>query len=257
MVMNPYQVLGIAPTASVEEAKQAYRRLARKYHPDVSTEPNAEERFKEVQAAWEAIKNPRPSSNQAHQSWGGFGGHPFEEVFRNFGFGFGGGPDGAQVRTVRTLQLNITLEEAYRGTTRDVNGARINLPPGVRSNSRFSLNNDELRLLVVVNNHPRFQRTNDDLMLRAHITMTQAILGCELRVRHLDSRVLQARVPAGIQNGQTIRLSGQGMPNPQWAERRGDLFVQVFVDTPTSDNLTEEQKTILRETFNHQETADA
>lgn len=255
-MQNPYQTLGIPQGATLDEAKKAYRRLARKYHPDVSKEPDAEEKFKEVQAAYDAIKNPQKQQHHRHYhnpSAGFGGGDPFEDILRQWGFDINGG--GVHVRQVRTVQLNISLEEAYRGVTREVNGAKVQLPAGVRTGTRFTLS-QELRMVVNVTGHPRFQRNNDDLMLRAQISMSQAVLGCELEIRHLDGKTYSAKIPGGIQNGQTIRLTGKGMPNPQWPERSGDLFVQVTVIVPKPDELTDEQRQALK-TINYQERANA
>nr|MDQ2695875.1 DnaJ domain-containing protein [Pseudomonadota bacterium] len=148
-----YQTLGVSRTASAEEIKKAYRRLARKYHPDVSKEPNAEKRFKEVSEAYEVLHDPdkRQTYDQLGSNWkagqdfrpppgwerefhfggGGAGAGGFSDFFESLfgrGFaGFGGGPEfrhaGARHGPRRRgrdehARLDITLEEAYQGGSR-------------------------------------------------------------------------------------------------------------------------------------------
>lgn len=231
---DPHSILGIPPNATLEEAKKAYRRLARKYHPDVSDEPNAEEKFKEVQAAYDAIKNPKPQYDE-YQSPFGFGG--FDDfLYRNFGMG-------AHTRPP-IYHVQITLEEAYSGTSRvihSIGSSPIQIPAGVRTGTQLYVNNQYI-VVVDVLKHSKFSRNGDDLMVAVDLTMPQAILGCEVNLQHLSGKTICAKIPAGIQSGQVIRLQKQGMPNNRMPNHRGDLFIQARVLTPNPDNLTEDQK---------------
>lgn len=258
-MIDPYQILGIPRTASLDEAKQAYRRMARKYHPDVSKEPNAEERFKEVQAAWEAIKNPRPSETP----WGARAGRgsarswtsaDYEEILRGFSGGWGSGF--GEHSFGRVMNINVTLEQAYTGAIHNIGGARIHLPPGVRTGTRVQVSND-LTVVVTVLPHNRFKRKDDDLLVNLHVGIAEAILGCNARIHSVAGNTLEVKIPGGIQNGQTVRLRGQGMPNPANSSHRGDLFLQVFVDTPDPKTLNEEQRQFLEANFNYQRNLDA
>lgn len=264
---DPYQTLGIPRTATVDEAKAAYRRLARKYHPDVSKEPNAEERFKDVQAAWEAIKNPqagpRGSAGRANSRapenfedimrrvWTP---ENFENIYRNFG-GQGGGF--TEARYERVMNINLTLEQAYTGAVQNIGGVQVRLPPGVRTGTRVRPHGHDVTLVVNVLPHRRFQRNGDDLLVNIHVGMAEAVLGCTVRTSTVTGSTLEVKIPGGIQNGQTVRLQGQGMPNPAQSHHRGDLFLQVFVDTPDPKNLTDEQRQFLENNFNYQRTLNA
>ena len=234
---DPHSILGIPQNASAEDAKKAYRRLARKYHPDVSKEPNAEEKFKEVQAAYEAIKNPQKYQEQQYQQDPfGFGVGGFDDFIHNH---FGMGARNRQQR--RVIHLQLTLEESFFGVRKNINGMEVDIPAGVRDGTQLLVDNT-LVIAISVLRHHLFQRNNDDLMVMVDLTLPQAVMGCEVHIRHLSGNTLHAKIPAGIQSGQVVRISKQGLVNPQISHHRGDLFLQVRVLTPNPNTLTEDQK---------------
>ncbi|MFO1429494.1 MAG: DnaJ C-terminal domain-containing protein [Candidatus Competibacteraceae bacterium] len=197
-----YQILGVPRTASDEAIKKAYRRLARKYHPDVSKERNAEERFKELSEAYEVLRDPdkRSAYDQLGANWkagqefrpppgwqqrpefrggGGFGGGAFSDFFESLfgGLGIGGARRSfQQPGEDQHAHLEITLEEAYHGVTRTV---QVQIP-------------------------------EVDLMGRG-VTRRKS---------------LNVRVPPGVGNGRKIRLAGQGTPGSGGAAS-GDLYLEV------------------------------
>ena len=211
-----YKILGVARTATAEEIKKSYRRLARKYHPDVSKEKDAEQKFKEVQEAYEVLKDPekRAAYDQLGSDWragqqfrpppdwaSGFefsggararsarGGRFEEQGFDEQGFSdffsslFGGGgpfrPGGrAQAGRDHHARIDIDLEEAFQGTTRTLDLKRPELKP------------------------------DGTLELRSH----------QVRVT----------IPAGVTDGQPIRLAGQGEASPGGG-RAGDLYLEVHL----------------------------
>lgn len=202
-----YQTLGVSRDATPEQIKQAYRRLARKYHPDVSKEPNAEERFKEISEAYEVLqdKEKRIAYDRLGANWqagqeftpppgwdfsfdlGGFGGagpFGFSDFFETLFGRARRSPDlGFTERAVRRgaderTKIQITLEEAYRGTERAL----------------------QLQLPEMDNYGRATMRT------------------CTLRVK----------IPAGVTQGQQIRLAGQGQPG-LGGGRKGDLYLEVAI----------------------------
>lgn len=208
-----YQILGVARNASAEEIKKAYRRLAHKYHPDVSKEVGAEERFKEIAEAYEVLRDAdkRAAYDQLGSNWragqefrpppgwqgrqggfnpGGFQGSPFggqnfsdffESLFGNLGGmgGFSGGRGGFQTTgQTQTIPLEITLEEAYHGGSRPLQ-------------------------LQVQERSP-----NGQISTRP--------------------RSLNVKIPAGVTTGQKIRLSGQGSPG-MGGGANGDLLLELTI----------------------------
>jgi curved DNA-binding protein len=198
-----YQTLGVARDASQDDIKRAYRRLARKYHPDVSKEPDAEARFKEVNEAHEVLKDTekraaydalgnnwragqdfRPPPGGFHQDFhvGGEDLSDFSDFFSSlFGRDFqGGGAAGSRKRRGQdqTARISIDLEDAFHGATR------------------------QLRLQV------------PELGADGHVSLRE--------------RTLNIRIPAGVTQGRQIRLSGQGAPGVHGGAA-GDLYLEVEI----------------------------
>ena len=174
-----YQILGVSRDADKSDIKQAYRKLARQYHPDVNKDANAEEKFKEVNEAYEVLKDSekREAYDRFGANWkhgqqfdesgfggfqggfqGGFSGGDFSDFFESiFGGGFqqpGGSPFQQRPRQRRgadqQLKLDITLEEAFNGGTKTIQFAKtpgspemkklkINIPKGVSSGQKIRL----------------------------------------------------------------------------------------------------------------------
>jgi len=136
--------------------------------------------------------------------------------------------------------LEVTLPEAATGTTRivEIDGARleVKIPRGVATGSRVRLRGKggggrDLALVVRVAPHPVFTRAGADIHRDLPVTLAEALLGAEVPVETLDGRV-RLRIPAGTQNGSTIRLKGKGMPHLR-GEGRGDILARVKVVLPT------------------------
>ena len=202
---------------------------------------------------------------------GGFGGRTTGGFTGSFGGGsgdfsdffeamFGGGmAGGAGARTSirprkgRDIEtaIEVSLEEAFSGTTRALQwegGRRIEatVPRGVRTGSRVRLSGQgesgsnggqagDLYLNITVAPHPQFQREGDDLRVTVPVDLYSAVLGGEAEVPTLERPVVLT-VPAGTQNGQSIRLRGLGMPKLRTPEQRGDLYAEVNVHVPTELN---------------------
>ncbi|MFI5225513.1 MAG: DnaJ C-terminal domain-containing protein [Candidatus Limnocylindrales bacterium] len=188
-------------------------------------------------------------------------GQSFEDVLAGMGFesagpgtvgGGAGGPagpgaaggrpaDGRAARGTSEAAAELTLEEAFHGTSRlvEVDGKRleVTIPRGVDTGSRIRLagkggSGRDLYIVTTIRSHPTFTRKGKDLERELPITLREALVGGEVPVKTLRGRVLLT-VPAGTQNGRAFRLKGQGMPVLN-KDTTGDLIVRTRVVLPAT-----------------------
>ena len=181
----------------------------------------------------------------------------FEMLFGSSGFGGTAGMSGTGHGSARggggalsvpvEATAEISLEEAFHGTSRivDVGGKRleVSIPRGVDGGSRVRLSGKgpdgrDLIVVIQVRPHGTFTRRGADLERELPVTLREALLGGEVPVRTLKGKVLLT-LPAGTQNGKSLRLTGQGMPRLRGGEP-GDLYVRIRVVLPA--HLSEEAK---------------
>ncbi|MGC9521601.1 MAG: molecular chaperone DnaJ [Anaerolineae bacterium] len=251
MSTDYYSVLGVGRDASPEEIKKAYRQLARKYHPDVSTDPDAEDKFKEVNAAYEVLSDA--DKRAMYDRYGtegppGFGGFdfggmrdPFDifaEVFGNFGgFGRAGRTGPRRGNDLRT-SLNITFEEAVFGAEKEVEIRRQEVCPVCKgsgaepgtspetcpecngSGQTRQVQHTLLGSFVNISTCPRCQGKGTVVKTPCH--------ECRGTGRTYATRKIQVAIPAGVDDGVTIRVSGQGEPG-ELNGPPGNLYITLNV----------------------------
>ncbi len=187
------------------------------------------------------------------EMFGGAGGGGFSDFFRTI-FGMRDAEQATRTRPqVYQQQLEISMEEAYRGATRIIqnNGKQkqVRIPAGVKTGSKVRVagagpNGTDLYLIISVTEDPRFERRGNDLHTTAAVSVFTAILGGEAEVDTLDGRV-KLNVPAGTQPEQVFRLAGRGMPHVKNANEKGDLYVRLKVQIPKY--LSAKQRELLDE----------
>lgn len=251
-----YSTLEVERNATPEEIKKAYRRLARKYHPDVSSEPDAEDRFKEINAAYEVLSdNEKRTMYDRYGKEGppGFGGFdfgdgmrdPFDifaEVFGNFGGfgGFGRSGRGAGPRRGNDLRtaVDITFEEAVFGVEKEVEIRRQELcticggsgaKPGTNpqtcpecngSGQTRQVQHTLLGSFVNITTCPRCDGKG---------TIIQTPCDeCRGSGRTYATRTIEVSIPAGVDDGVTMRVSGQGEPG-ELNGPNGNLYITLNV----------------------------
>jgi len=274
-----YKILGVDRKASERDIKQAYRKLARQHHPDVNPgDKPAEEKFKQINEAYEVLSDKenrqkydkygdrwqyadqfeqaqRQQASSGDFSQGGrrvyYGEGDFGSLFDDMMGGFRFSRGQAKPRRARSLEhpVEVTLEEAYRGTTRTLSFAdgkrlEVKVPAGVRTGSRVRLagkgaRGGDLYLIVTVKPHPTFERRGDDLLVGVSVPLAVAMLGGEVKVPTLKGKVA-LKIPPETQNGRTFRLAGQGMPH-LGNSSRGDLMARVSVVLPTKLSAREKE----------------
>ncbi len=194
MASDYYAVLGLEKTASADQIKKAYRKLALKYHPDKNPDDKkAEERFKEISEAYAVLSDP-----EKKKQYDQFGDAAFhqrfsqEDIFRNADFG------------------DIFREFGFGGSGEDIFSQMF----GGRG----------------AHHRPR-PRKGQDFLMRVTIPFRQAILGGERRLdldRNGQNEQLQVRIPPGVESGQKLRISGKGGPS-QNGGPTGDLILEINV----------------------------
>jgi len=249
-----YETLGVSKTASEDEIKSAFRKLARKYHPDVAKDKKeAEEKFKQINEAYEVLSDPekRRKYDQLGENWnqpGGFQPPPQWGGGQRGGGFYGGSGENGGVE----FEFGGTgfLEEALHGSTRQVSLRRagsektetyqVKIPRGVRGGQRIRLagqgeagerggKSGDLFLRVRLARHPDFSVEGSDLVHEVKIAPWQAVLGDQIIVPTLEGNA-RLKLPPGTQGGQRFRLRGRGLPGV--SGQRGDLYVVVQITVP-------------------------
>ncbi len=230
MAEDYYKELGVEKTASVDEIKKAYRKLALKYHPDrnPTDRKKAEEKFKKISEAYAVLSDPEKRKQydnfgsegfkQQYSQEDIFRGFDINEILREMGFGgaFGGegsfGRGGARRRTYTTQR---------GGSFGDIFGAQYGEPAPQRG---------------------------EDLEYKLSISLEEAFTGAEKKITLKSdgrSHELKVRIPPGIAPGQKLRLAGKGLPGP-YGGPPGDIYLEIQmlphpVFTRDSDNLLVEK----------------
>ena len=220
-----YEALGLSKGASTDEIKKAYRRLAKKYHPDVSKEENAIEKFKEVQEAYEVLNDDQKraqydqfghaGTNQGFDGFGGGGDFGFEDIFSSF-FGGGGGRrrDPNAPRQGADLQYQVTLdfEEA-------IFGKELNVEIPVE---------DSCDTCKGSGAKPGTSRETCKHCSGSGQMINEKCTTCHGSGKVRKRKKINVKIPAGIDNGQQIRVSGKGEAGVNGGSA-GDLYVVVHV----------------------------
>ena len=246
-----YDVLGVARTAGDDEIKRAYRQLARKYHPDVNKDDGAEERFKEVTEAYEVLSDQRKrqvydqfghAGMQGGGAPGGFEGFPFGDISDLFESFFGGtgarrGPQrGADLR----VRVELTFEEAVFGTEKELeiprwetclicggNGAEPGKPPQrcPHCGGAGEVRRVQQSVFGQFVNVTACDRCHGEGQIVTHKCPECGGKGSVRRTRKLT-----VTVPAGVDDGNEMRLSGQGEGGERGGPA-GNLYVQLSVQS--------------------------
>lgn len=277
-----YEVLGVSKSASAEELKRGYRKLALEWHPDRNKSPQAHDKFKEINEAYAVLSDPKkkesydqfghapfapgggyggPQQGPFTYTWSGSGGgspfgadfesiDPFEIFEQFFGGGFGRSTGSRQRREV--YEINIDFMEAVKGVTKEVHVPRGRAGEGsVRKtikipagvDSGSRIRFDDFDIVVDVRPSKEYKREGDDLVIDHAVTFSQAALGDVIEVPTIDGP-LKIRVQPGTQPGTLIRLRSKGVPHVR-GSGRGDQYVRIQLHIPT--HLSRRQKELLEE----------
>lgn len=270
-VKDYYEILGVDRSADEQTIKKAYRKLAKKYHPDTNKgNAQAEAKFKEATEAYAVLSNPekRKEYDQfGHENLDGnyreyhFEEEDLDEILRSiFGGTFGRHPlreNGADLHA----NLSISFDEAVSGCEKfvhltEANGSgkslKVKIPAGIDTGKIIRLRgkgmpgsaggyDGDLLLKVQVGTKAGFERKEMDVYTKAMIPFTTAVLGGEVIVQTLYGKVL-CTIRPGTQSGTKIRLRGKGIVSMNHSNVYGDQYVTVEIEVPKNLNAQAKEK---------------
>ena len=263
-----YDRLGLSKDASQDEIKRAYRKLSKKYHPDINKEPGAEEKYKEILEAYETLSDAQkraaydqygPDGANGFGGQGSFGGFDggagfggFEDIFSSF---FGGGatrnPNAPRQGDDLQYRVNLSFEEAVFGTEKEIHynrevtcktcsgsGAKPGTSPVTcgRCHGHGVINVDTQTPLGMMR-----RQVTCDVCHGTGQEIKDPCPTCRGTGREKQSHNVSVKIPAGVETGQQIRLAGQGEAGFNGGPY-GDLFVVINVNP--SDKFTRDGSTI-------------
>lgn len=279
---DPYKTLGVSKNSSPEEIKKAYRKLAVEFHPDKNKSKEAEEKFKEINQAYEVLGNAQKKAqydqfgDAAFNGGGGssrgpFGGTsggqgPFSYSYysngNQGGFGFEGGQGGFSDpfdifeqffgggaspfgRRKPAYSLQIDFMEAIKGVTKKITlqGKNRDIKIPAGVNEGSTIRFDDFDIIVQVRPHAYFKREGNDIVTDAAISMTKAALGGIEKIQTIEGMV-SLKIPEGTQPGALIRMKGKGVPHVK-GSGNGDHYVRISIEIPKK--LNAKQKQLLQE----------
>lgn len=261
-----HQTLGISENATLDEARKAYRKLAHSLHPD---KPDGDAAmYSVVKEAWDKLQDLPQYKDHS----GSIFDFPEFDDYRNFKKRHS--PDSQwtddfikdlerkskQNLDVTVVHHTVSLEDAYHGCnvngqTHVGNAISFTLPPGTVNNGYMMVdhggeNNGKCKVIVHHKTHKYFfLDAQQNLRGRLTINGWQAIIGYTFRLKHLNGKSLDIKIPAGTEDGQKIRLVGQGWPSMDDPSQKTDLIVTCDVKFPkiSDEESLEKLKTVLGE----------
>ena len=283
-LVNYYDVLGVSRTATGDEIKKAFRRLARQYHPDVNPgDKSAEEKFKDINEAYDVLSDEekRVEYNRSLTGIKRRGIRPGEKA--------NGNGNGKMPRTEQDLwkfkdfnnlntkrakiassprltrrdveaKLTLPLEKAYQGGRQrirleDGRSIEVDMPAAMIDGQKIRLKGQgieggDLYLKITIARHHFFRIQGSDLVCQVPITPSEAIVGGFVEIPTIDGLV-KMMIPKGLKSGQRLRLANKGYPTSQG--ERGDQLVEIILvnpPNPSPEELELYQKIRAIETFN-------
>ena len=260
MARDYYEILGVARNADKEELKRAYRRLARKYHPDVNKEPGAEESFKEISRAYEVLSEPEMRSRydrfgEAGVTGAGAGAAGFQDlsdlggfadIFESFFSGFGGA--GTQTQRRRSgpvrgddlrLDLKLDFREAVFGGEKEIRISHLETcevctgsgaKPGTRPRTCSTCTGSGQVRRVTRTPFGSFTQVSSCPTCNGTGQMIEEKCEtCEGKGARQVTKKLKITIPAGVDNGTSLRISGEGDAGDRNGPA-GDLYVYIFAN---------------------------
>jgi len=284
MSKSLYETLGVSENASADEIKKAYRKLARKYHPDINKDESAVDKFKEINAAYEVLSDEQKKSQYDQYGDSMFGGQNFhdfaqgqgggvdlDEILRQMFGGGGGGFGGAQqggfggfgggfggpdldMQARITVPFMVSVTGGKHNVSANGQSFDIKIPAGIKSGETMRVRGKgkqyqgqagDLLIQVEVASSDEYERKGDNLYKTFDVPLKEALFGGKIAIETPEKEV-SLKVPQNTKNGQKFRLKGKGVPDRKTA-MKGDLYLVANVVLPDVDSLDDEVKKVLEE----------
>ena len=281
MAKSLYETLEINENASADEIKKAYRKLARKYHPDVNKDPGAEEKFKELNAAYEVLSDKEKKQQYDQHGDSMFGGQNFhdfarnqgsnvdlDEILRNMfggGGGFGrsgfsqGGFGGFSEPDLDTnAQITIPFDVAVLGGKQFINlnsdSFDVKITEGIEDGQKirakgkgksYQGQKGDLILKINVASSPEYERNADTLSKYFDVPLKTALFGGKVEIKTIHKDIT-LKIPQNTKQNQKFRVKELGVLNRK-SGVKGDLYLKANIVLPKIEDLDEDFVKILEE----------
>jgi curved DNA-binding protein len=276
MAKSLYETLGISENASADEIKKAYRKLARKYHPDINKDPKAQDKFKEINAAYEVLSDPEKKAQYDQFGDSMFGGQNFHDFASSQGAGvdldeilrqmFGGGGFGGfsgfggfgginlDINAKNTIPFMTSILGGKHKINIESESFDIKIPAGIKSGETLRVRGKgksyqgqkgDLLIKVEVVPSSEYERKGSDLYKTIDIPLKEALFGGKIKMQTPEKEVT-LKVPKNTKNKQKFRLKGKGVSDRKTA-LRGDLYLIANIVLPDVDSLDSELRKMLEE----------
>lgn len=277
MSKSLYETLGVSENASADEIKKAYRKLARKYHPDINKEESAVDKFKEINAAYEVLSDAQKKQQYdqfGDQMFGGQNFHDFaqgqgqgvdlDEILRSMFGGGGGGFGGAQggfggfggpdldIQARITVPFMVAIQGGKHNISANGQNFDIKIPAGIKTGETMRVRGKgkqyqgqagDLLIQIEVSSSDEYERKGDNLYKTFDVPLKEALFGGKIAIETPEKEV-SLKVPKNTKNGQKFRLKGKGVADRKTA-MKGELYLVANVVLPDVDTLDDELKAMI------------
>lgn len=282
MAKSLYETLEVSENASKDEIKKAYRKLARKYHPDVNKDKEAEEKFKELNAAYEVLSDDQKKMQYDQHGDSMFGDQNFHDfargqgsnadlddilrqMFGASGGGFGGGgfsqggfggynePD-LDTSAQLTIAFDVSVLGGKQHVTLNNDSFDIKIPEGIQDGQKirakgkgksYQGQRGDLILKINVAPSPEYEREDDTLIKKFDIPLKVALFGGKVEIKTIHKDIT-LKVPQNTKQNQKFRVKELGVLNRK-AGVKGDLYLKANIVLPKVEDLDEDFVEILKE----------
>jgi curved DNA-binding protein len=283
MAKSLYETLEVSETASADEIKKAYRKLARKYHPDVNKDKGAEEKFKELNAAYEVLSDEQKKLQYDQHGDSMFGDQNFhdfaqrqgsnadlDDILRQMfggagGGGFGGGgfnqggfggfnePD-LDTSAQLTIAFDVSILGGKQHVSLNNDSFDIKIPEGIKDGQKirakgkgksYQGQRGDLILKIIVAPSPEYEREDDTLIKTFDIPLKIALFGGKFEIKTIHKDIT-LKVPKNTKQNQKFRVKELGVLNRK-AGLKGDLYLKANIILPKIEDLDEDLVKILEE----------